>query len=538
MDSPGWKGRLQIACALTIIFITLTCPVTQGAKILVVPVDGSHWVNMRILVEELKLRGHNITMLYYSGSWYMKENPDIYQSIVVHLEEKNSKHVRREMIEKLVELSLEISENGWNLWDHIKFQNVTMNFLYHCHQFIQEFTIAIFENKTLLEQIESANFNLVLTDPASGTGPMLAHYLKVPLVYNVRWLFNGEAHFFFAPSPLSYIPISGTHLTDNMNSLQRTGNVMYNFFQILFIEFVVYPIYNEICHQYLGPDTDIQTIMMGADVLLMRVDFVFEFPRPTMPNIVYIGGFQCKPARPLAAEFEEFVQSSGKHGLIVMSLGTLVGSLPVKFTMEIAEAFAQVPQKVIWRYDGEIPPNVGNNTLLTKWIPQNDLLGHPNTRVFISHGGTNGIYEAIYHGVPVIGMPLIFDQFDNVVRLESRGAAKVLNVANMHSADLLQALNEVMNGTFYRDNMKKLSALHQDQPESPMERAVFWIEYVARHKGAGHLRSESYRLPWYVYYCVDVMVLLLSMLLMVTVLVVVALKKICRTACRGKQKTE
>ncbi|XP_062922136.1 UDP-glucuronosyltransferase 2C1-like [Mobula hypostoma] len=534
MGRPGWKDRLQIASALGIIFITLTSPVTQGAKILVIPVDGSHWINMKILVEELKLRGHNVTVLYHSSSSHMKENLDLYQSIVIQIQEKDDKSLKI-MFERIVELSL---KSGGTLWDHMKFQNFMKDILYEIHKWNQAFGIAIFQNKTLLKQFERANFDLVLTDPAFGTGPMLAHYLKVPQVYNVRGQLNGEAHLLYAPSPPSYVPNLGTRLTDNMNFFQRTRNVIYNFFQLLFVEFVVYPIYNEICHQYLGPDTDIQTILLRADVLLIRIDFVFEFPRPTMPNIVYIGGFQCKPARPLAAEFEEFVQNSGKHGIIVMSLGTFIDSLPKQITMEIAEAFAQVPQKVIWRYDGEIPPNIGNNTLLTKWIPQNDLLGHPNTRVFICHGGINGIFEAIYHGVPVIGMPVIFDQFDNVVRLESRGAAKVLNVGTMHSTDLLQALNEVVNGTFYRDNMKKLSALHRDQPESPMERAVFWIEYVARHKGAGHLRSESYRLPWYTYYCVDVMVFLLSMFFMLTLLVVVALKKLCRMACRRKQKTE
>eukprot|EP00061_Rhincodon_typus_P008859 g31852.t1 len=139
-----------------------------------------------------------------------------------------------------------------------------------------------------------------------------------------------------------------------------------------------------------------------------------------MPNIVYIGGFQCNPSKPLKAEFEEFVQSSGEHGVIVMSMGTIVGSLPMHITMQIAEAFAQVPQKVIWRHDVNIPPNIGNNTLLPKWIPQNDLLRHPKTRVFVAHSGTNGVYEAIYHGVPVVGIPLIFDQFDNLLRLEIR----------------------------------------------------------------------------------------------------------------------
>ncbi|XP_051896191.1 UDP-glucuronosyltransferase 2A1-like [Pristis pectinata] len=538
MDSPGWKGRLQVAYVLSFILIMLPCPVTQGAKILVVPLDGSHWINMEILMEELNLHGHNISVLYTSSTWYIKVRPDLYQSILIQVQHPNGHAEVSNLVERLVEKLLGLSQNGWTTWGKIK-SHYEMNLLmYNFHKLSLNVAGEIFENKTLLKQLENENFDLILADPVFGTGPMLAYYLKVPLVYNVRWQMNGEAHLPTAPSPPSYVPIPGSHFTDKMNFFQRTENLIPNLHQLLFSEFFLYPIYNEVCHRYLGPDIDIQTLLLRADVWLMRVDFVFEFPRPTMPNIVYIGGFQCKPARPLAAEFEEFVQSSGKHGLIVMSLGSIVSSLPMQITMQIAEAFAQVPQKVIWRYDGEIPPNIGSNTLLAKWIPQNDLLGHPNTRVFISHGGTNGIYEAIYHGVPVIGMPLLFDQFDNLFRLESRGAAKVMNVATMHSTDLLQALNELINNTFYRDNMKKLSALHRDQPESPMERAVFWIEYVARHKGAGHLRSESYRLPWYVYYCVDVMIFLLSVLLLVTVLVVVTLKKLCNIVRKKKQKNE
>ncbi|XP_062922146.1 UDP-glucuronosyltransferase 2C1-like [Mobula hypostoma] len=537
MDSPGWKGRLQIACAFSI-FIMLPCPVTQGAKILVVPVDGSHWINMEILIEKLKEHGHNITVLSYSSNFYIKERPDLFEFITTVKEKYIEQSSPIKLIKLLVQNSLEIFQNGWTTWGKIKLQLYSNVFRYYLHSLFQNKTSAIFENKSLLNQLKNANFEVLLTDPVLVAGPMLAYYLKVPMVYNVRWHIIGEAHSHFAPLSLSYVPCPDTHLTDKMNFLQRTENIVQYLIQLVTAKLFIYPIYNEICHRHLGPDTDIQTLLLRADVLLMRVDFVFEFPRPTMPNIVYIGGFQCKPARPLAAEFEEFVQSSGKHGLIVMSLGSLIDSLPKQIAMEIAEAFAQVPQKVIWRYDGEILPNIGNNTLLTKWIPQNDLLGHPNTRVFISHGGTNGISEAIYHGVPVIGMPLIFDQFDNVVRLESRGAAKMLNVATMHSTDLLQALNEVINGTFYRDNMKKLSALHRDQPESPMERAIFWIEYVARHKGAGHLQSESYQLPWYTYYCVDVMVFLLSMFFMLTLLVVVALKKLFCITYRRKQKTE
>ncbi|XP_043533233.1 UDP-glucuronosyltransferase 2A2-like isoform X3 [Chiloscyllium plagiosum] len=537
MDCLAWKNRVQFACILTICF-TLSCPVTQGANILVVPLDGSHWVNMRILMEELKLRGHNFTVLYFSATLYIKERPDLYQSIITEVEGIIGKNNSEDILDVLIQKTLEALQDGWTPWGFIKFQYATMSFMHACHHWGMDLNTAIFENKGLLNQLENEHFDLVLTDPVFLTGPMLAHYLKLPLVYNVRWITSGEAHFISAPSPASYVPIPRSQLTDKMSFLQRTQNVILNLVQLAIANFLTYPMYNDFCHRYLGPDTDVETVLLSADVWLMRVDFIFDFPRPTMPNIIYVGGFQCKPSKPLEAEFEEFVQSSGEYGIIVMSMGTIVNSLPMHIAMQIAEGLAQVPQKVIWRHDGKIPPNIGNNTLLAKWIPQNDLLGHPKTRAFVAHGGTNGVYEAIYHGVPVVGIPLFYDQFDNLLRLEVRGAAKVINVATMQSTQLLQALNEVIYNTSYRENMQKLSALHRDQPESPMERAIFWVEYVARHKGAAHLRSESYRLPWYVYYCIDVMIFLLSLFLIVIMLTVQLLKKLCNVTWKKKEKTQ
>jgi len=32
---------------------------------------------------------------------------------------------------------------------------------------------------------------------------------------------------------------------------------------------------------------------------LIRTDFSFEYPRPMMPNIKFIGGFHCKEAAPI-----------------------------------------------------------------------------------------------------------------------------------------------------------------------------------------------------------------------------------------------
>ena len=40
--------------------------------------------------------------------------------------------------------------------------------------------------------------------------------------------------------------------------------------------------------------------------------------------------------------------------------------------------------------------------------------GHPKTKGFITHSGTNGTYEAIYHEVPMVGFPVFADQPHNI----------------------------------------------------------------------------------------------------------------------------
>ncbi|XP_043533232.1 UDP-glucuronosyltransferase 2A2-like isoform X2 [Chiloscyllium plagiosum] len=146
MDCLAWKNRVQFACILTICF-TLSCPVTQGANILVVPLDGSHWVNMRILMEELKLRGHNFTVLYFSATLYIKERPDLYQSIITEVEGIIGKNNSEDILDVLIQKTLEALQDGWTPWGFIKFQYATMSFMHACHHWGMDLNTAIFENK-------------------------------------------------------------------------------------------------------------------------------------------------------------------------------------------------------------------------------------------------------------------------------------------------------------------------------------------------------------------------------------------------------
>lgn len=525
-----------VSLIFLLVSLSVMSPSVCGGKILVFPVDGSHWVNMNLLIESLHARGHEVTVVRTSTSWYIKENAPHYRSITVSLPEAISIEEPDFFLSFLVKM-LAIRKEGGSPVSFVKFYWEMLGSLSKIHQQASLLGVEIFENKTLLQSIRDTHFDVVLIDPGLPVGVLVAHELKLPTVFNVRWITSGEGHFVVAPSPTSYVPTSGNAVADRMTFVQRVKNALYYLLNTCIDKFIVCPHYDRLVERYFGADVKFYHLLQGVDIWLIRVDFVFEFPRPTMPNIAYIGGFQCKPSAPLSSELEDFVQSSGEHGFILMSLGTLVKGLPLEITSEIAAAFAQIPHKVIWRHTGERPKNLGNNTLLVKWMPQNDLLGHAKIKAFVAHGGTNGIYESIYHGVPIIGMPLLFDQFENILRLEVRGAAKVVDATKITRQNFLEAIQEVLHNPSYRNNMKRLSALHRDKPMHPLETAVYWIEFIMRHKGASHLRTESYRMPWYSYHSVDVICFLIAALLMLTAVVLGSVKFLC-FRCRRNKKTK
>ncbi|KAM4544701.1 UDP-glucuronosyltransferase 1-2-like [Odontesthes bonariensis] len=527
--------QLHHVCGIFVSFslcLTFFTPQCDGGNILVYPVDGSHWINMKILLEELHARGHNITVIRSSTSWYIPEKSPLYTSITLEMDEGFEK-----FFDVYLQEHMRAQREGASILTFFKLTTDFLSMVTEAHSLCCESIVQMFENQNLVKRIIDSHYDLVLTDPAMGAGVVLAKFLKLPLVLNVRWITSGEGHFVLAPSPLSYVPVPGSGLTDKMDFIQRVKNMLF-YGIILFQEKIMLgPIYDAICAKYIEGGCDMVSLLQEADIWLFRSDFVFDFPRPTMPNVVYIGGFQCKPAQPLPADLEDFVQSAGEHGVIIMTLGTLVNALPKEVAEEIASVFAKMPQKVIWRHKGERPSTLGNNTLIVDWMPQKDLLGHPQVKVFVAHGGTNGVQEAIYHGVPVLGIPLFFDQYDNLLRLQERGAAKIIQLADVNGRTFEEGIKEVLHKDSYRQNIQRMSRLHRDQPVAPMDQAVFWVEYVMRHKGAPHLHTESYKMPWYSYYCLDVLILLMTLVIAPFLLIFAIFRYLCCTRTR-KTKTK
>uniref|UniRef100_A0A8C2CU31 glucuronosyltransferase n=2 Tax=Cyprinus carpio TaxID=7962 RepID=A0A8C2CU31_CYPCA len=491
----------------TSVLIGKSEPVRAG-KVLVAPVDGSHWLSMKILVEELSRRGHEMVVLVPETSVLIGKS-DNYTTKSFRVPytladlKANLDNIEKNAFEKPPNLS-DIVENVGNLIQFLNMQVKACEWLLY--------------DETLMKSLRETGFDVVLTDPFLPCGTIIADSFLIPAVYFLRLipclLDEGATQ---CPSPPSFVPRFFTGFSDKMTFPQRVRNMLMTIFEA-FLCRKLFAGTDELASRYLQKDTTYKELLSHGAVWLFRYDFTFEFPKPQMPNMVQIGGINCAKKGPLTKELEEFVNGSGEHGFVVFTLGSMVSQLPEAKARVFFEAFRQIPQRVLWRYTGPIPENAPKNVKLMKWLPQNDLLGHPKVKAFITHGGSHGIYEGIFNGVPMVMLPLFGDQGDNVQRLVSRGVAETLSIYDLTSEKLLVALRKVINDKSYKEKMTELSAIHRDRPIEPLDLAVFWTEFVMRHKGAAHLRPAAHELNWIQYHSLDVIGFLI--LILVTVIFV------------------
>ncbi|XP_048810184.1 UDP-glucuronosyltransferase 1A1-like isoform X14 [Lagopus muta] len=522
----------QVSVSLLLLLSGLS--LAAGGKLLVVFVDGSPWFSALEMFEVLKQKGHEIVVVASDSTLNIKPSENfILKTYRVDFPQDGMDTsfdiFLKDLFEEgsFLERFLKVREN---------IRKVSESTIISCEQLLH--------NAELIRYLKESNFDALLTDPALPCGAILAEHLSIPSVYFMRGIPCGlDFEATQCPNPPSYVPRAFSEHTDHMNFLQRVKNVIFDTSNLFLCDFIFKP-FEKLASEFLQRDVTVRDLLGKASVWLLRYDFVLEYPRPLMPNMIAVGGVNC-PHKQLSQEFEAIVNASGEHGIVVFSLGSMVSEIPMKKAMEIADALGSVPQTVLWRYTGEAPPNLPKNVKLVKWLPQNDLLAHPKTRAFITHGGSHGIYEGICNAVPMVLMPLFGDQMDNAKRVESRGAGLTLNILEMTSKDISDALKAVINDKKYKENIQRLSELHLDRPIHPLDLAVHWVEFVMKHKGAPHLRPAAHDLNWIQYHSLDVFAFLLAVVLLILFISVKCCMFCCRRCCfkkgrkskSGKSKT-
>ena len=70
----------------------------------------------------------------------------------------------------------------------------------------------------------------------------------------------------------------------------------------------------------------------------------------------------------------------------------------------LLNVFGKLKQKVLWKWETDHMEDKPPNVMLHKWLPQQDVLGHPNVKLFVSHGGQSSFQETVCHQKPAVRM--------------------------------------------------------------------------------------------------------------------------------------
>ncbi|XP_077998197.1 UDP-glucuronosyltransferase 2B15-like [Glandiceps talaboti] len=363
-------------------------------------------------------------------------------------------------------------------------------------------------DRIVTAHLKSSKFDLIVACKASPCGALLSHYLDLPFVIlsTNRVFPEWDAYMYNIPNNLAYTPCVGIGLTDKMSFIDRVYNSAYHIMKYVSINILLNE-YGDIQQKYnITPHLSIRNMFADAELYLFCTDSALDFPRPLMPNVIYLGGgYISRPVKALDKELEDFVQSSGDDGIVIFSLGTYAVMDDGEHFRKFVMGLNKLPQKIIAKYDGDNPPAYVDTDKfkLMKWLPQNDVLGHPKTKALVYHGGMNGVYEAINHGVPLVGIPLFYDQHDNIKAITNKGMGVALDVRTLTSDDLYEAVTMVINDPRYKENAVRLSTIYKDKPMSPKNAMIYWIEYAIKH-GGKHLQSQAVHLNFFQYYLIDV----------------------------------
>lgn len=103
-------------------------------------------------------------------------------------------------------------------------------------------------------------------------------------------------------------------------------------------------------------------------------------------------GAHCKQPNSLPSEFARFIEDPLSEGTIYAAFGTYPdwNLAPARVISALFGAFRRLSSyRIIFAYNGPPVPELARqrHIMLAKWTPQIEILAHPSTKAYITHGG-------------------------------------------------------------------------------------------------------------------------------------------------------
>ena len=342
----------------------------------------SHLLQLYPIVEKLLDNGHKVTGVYFNSAKISHEN---YTEILIDDPFAESmKEISKMFMEKggTNPFNFRLWQASWNAWSQV----------------IEHFALLPWKHPDISHLITSGKkFDVVM---ALGLDAYLAEVFNCTLI---TWSPSGPVPMFMAGTGnvinLSVQPMLMNKYIEPMSFLQRAGNHLMDLVSNIWIWVFMYKL-DQIRTRELGYQlpSNYEIMEQRFSVFISNHHPVTHGSWPYLPNVIEVGGLGVKEAKPLTGDLASWLDSA-HAGAVFISFGSAISpsQMPEEKLAVVLAVFRALPQiSFVWKWDSEIE-ELPANVIIKKWIPQQDLLGHPNLRVFVTHGGMGGVSEAVYH---------------------------------------------------------------------------------------------------------------------------------------------
>ncbi|CAP38483.1 Protein CBR-UGT-21 [Caenorhabditis briggsae] len=403
----------------------------------------------------------------------------------------------------------------------------------------------------LIEKLKAENYDLAITEPFDTCAYALFEAMNVRAHVAILSAsrFDHVTEVIGQPIAASYVPGTQSTMGDRMTMGERLGNYIQYFFGSYFFTNLGDADF-EAAKTIVPIKRSWREVLPEASFILTNQIPLLEFPAPTFDKIVPIGGLSVKTEKKHLKLDEKWSKILGirKHNVFI-SFGSNAKSMdmPDEFKKSLLEVFKAMPDTTfIWKYENEKDKIVDHldNVYLGEWLPQNELLADPRLSVFITHGGLGSVTELAMMGKPAVMIPLFADQGRNGQMLKRHGGATVLHKNDLANPKLVRAtLEEVIKNPKYRQNAERLAEMLTNQPTSPKETLVKYVEFAARFGKLPSLDNYGRHQSYIEYFFLDIIAIatvisLTSLYISYRIFRVVLRKIFCSKCSEKKSKKE
>ncbi|GMR61990.1 hypothetical protein PMAYCL1PPCAC_32186, partial [Pristionchus mayeri] len=379
----------------------------------------------------------------------------------------------------------------------------------------------------LINRLQREKFDVGFTESHDLCSIGLFHLAGIDKFAITESLAMVDGHFFYSqvPSNPAYVPSFSSGLAgEQMSFPERAANFFVSFMTSI-AKLSMLQQWEAVFTDYENDFPSLRELVERNSLVFLNSDPLVEFPRPSAARIVDIGGITVSNgAEPLNETWSSLL--SLRPHTILISFGSFAKAhlMPDEYKhsiIAVAKMFAEVT--FIFKYEKpehRLSEGV-DNIVETAWMPQNDILHDDRLTAFVTHGGQGSVTEAYYAGIPLVVIPICFDQLRNAAQVARNGVGLVVEKSElMNEQKLAAAIQAMLTNDRYRAQARKVRQLLHERPFSTRKVFVRNMEFLGKHGPLRQLDHYGRHLNVLQYYLVDVIAVITGAILITLIIIV------------------